>query len=163
MTKDIIKLASQVDLKKTAFTVGGLLLLVIMVLYIRKKIKESKEESKNKEYLNAVNASIDTSSLTFSSVEYQTMANSLYAYLSDTRAGYAGVDEDGVYDIMSRLKTDADLEKLIVVFDNKEIRKRWTTKSSTYTLPGAISALMSQKERDKVNKCLEKNGITFRF
>ncbi|MBR5782016.1 MAG: hypothetical protein IKY27_08580 [Bacteroidales bacterium] len=163
MTKDIIKLASQVDLKKTAFTVGGLLLLIIMVLYIRKKIKESKEESKNEKYLNAVNDSIDSSSLTFSSVEYQTMADSLYAYLSDTRAGYAGVDEDGVYDVMSRLRTNDDVNKIITVFGSKEIRKRWTTKSSTYTLPGAISALMSQKERDKVNKCLEKNGITFRF
>lgn len=163
MNKDLIKLAGKLDITKMAYTIGGILLIIIMVIYIRKKISEAKTEKKNAEYLNDIAASINASNLTYTSVEYQTMADSLYSYLSDTRAGYAGVDEDGVYDIMSRLKTNDDVEKLIVVFGNKEIRKRWQAKSNIYTLPGAISALMSQKERDKINKRLEENGITFKF
>ena len=162
-TKDIMKLANKVDLTKTAFAVGGLLLLVIMFLWVKKKIGEAKAESQNAEYLKKMNASIDRSDLRFKDVEYQTMADSLFSYLSDTRAGYAGVDEDGVYSVMERLKTDADVERIIVVFGSKEIRKRWQTKSHVYTLPGAISALMSQKERDKINDIFEKNGITFKF
>lgn len=162
-TKDIMKLANKVDLTKTAFAVGGLLLLVIMFLWVKKKIGEAKEKSKNDEYLKKINASIDGSSLRFSDVEYMTMSDSLYSYLSDTRAGYAGVDEDGVYSVMERLRTDADIEKLIAVFGQKEIRRRWQTKSHIYTLPGAISALMSQKERNKINDILENNGIKFQF
>lgn len=161
--KDIIKLAGKVNVTKTAYTIGGILLIVIMVIYVRKKISEAKTEKKNAEYLKDIDSTINVFNLTYTAVEYQTMADSLYSYLSDTRAGYAGVDEDGVYDVMSRLRTNDDVNKIITVFGSKEIRKRWQTKSHTYTLPGAISALMSQKERDKVNKCLEKNGITFRF
>ena len=161
--KDIIKLAGKVNVTKTAYTIGGILLIVIMVIYVRKKISEAKTEKKNAEYLKDIDSTINVFNLTYTAVEYQTMADSLYSYLSDTRAGYAGVDEDGVYDVMGRLRTNDDVNKIITVFGSREIRKRWTTKSSTYTLPGAISALMSQKERDKVNKCLEKNGITFRF
>lgn len=161
--KDIIKLAGKVNVTKTAYTIGGILLIVIMVIYVRKKISEAKTEKKNAEYLKDIDSTINVFNLTYTAVEYQTMADSLYSYLSDTRAGYAGVDEDGVYDVMSRLRTNDDVNKIITVFGSKEIRKRWQTKSHIYTLPGAISALMSPKERDKVNKCLEKNGITFRF
>ncbi|MEE1288473.1 MAG: hypothetical protein UHK44_07735 [Bacteroidaceae bacterium] len=162
-TKDIMKLANKVDLTKTAFAVGGLLLLVIMFLWVKKKIGEAKEKSKNDEYLKKINASIDGSSLRFSDVEYMTMSDSLYSYLSDTRAGYAGVDEDGVYSIMERLRTDDDVMKLIKTFGSREIRKRWQTKSHVYTLPGAVAALMSQSERDEINERFENNGISFRF
>ncbi|MBQ5689343.1 MAG: hypothetical protein IIV21_05190 [Bacteroidales bacterium] len=159
----VMKISSKVDVAKITYTVGGVMLLIIMFLYIKKKIKESKEEDKNKEYLKQIDASINTSNLSFSNVDYQTMADSLYSYLSDTRAGYAGVDEDGVYSIMERLKTYDDVQKLIKVFDSREIRKRWQTKSHVYTLPGAIAALMSQSERDEINEHFEKNGISFRF
>lgn len=148
---------------KTAFTVGGLMALAIVAIYIRKKISEAKAERENDEYLKQIDASIDSTSLHFSEVEYRTMADSLFSYLSDTRAGYAGVDEDGVYDVMERLRSDDDVLKLINVFGSKEIRKRWQTKSHIYTLPGAIAALMSQKERDRINERLENNGIKFRF
>lgn len=159
----VMKIASKVDVAKIAYTAGGVMLLIIMFLYIKKKLQESREEDKNNEYLRQIDASINDSDLRFSDVEYQTMADSLYSYLSDTRAGYAGVDEDGVYSIMERLRTDDDVMKLIKTFGSKEIRKRWQTKSHIYTLPGAISALMSQKERNKINDILENNGIKFQF
>ena len=160
---DIIKQIGKVDLTKAALTVGGLLVIIIMVIYIRKKIGEFRTEKENDEYLKQIDASINGSGLSFSDVEYRTMADSLFSYLSDTRAGYAGVDEDGVYDVMERLRSNDDVLKLINAFGSKEIRKRWQTKSHIYTLPGAIAALMSQKERDRINERLEKNGITFRF
>lgn len=159
----VMKIASKVDVTKIAYTVGGMMLLIIMFLYIKKKIKESKEEDKNNEYLKQIKASINDSNLSFSDVEYQTMANSLHSYLSDTRAGYAGVDEDGVYSIMERLRTYDDIKKLIEKFGTREIRKRWQTKSHVYELSGAIAALMSQGERDEINERFEKNGISFRF
>ena len=159
----VMKIASKVDVAKIAYTAGGVMLLIIMFLYIKKKLQESREEDKNNEYLRQIDASINDSDLRFSDVDYMTMSDSLYSYLSDTRAGYAGVDEDGVYSVMERLRTDADIEKLIAVFGQKEIRRRWQTKSHIYTLPGAISALMSQKERNKINDILENNGIKFQF
>ena len=159
----VMKIASKVDVAKIAYTAGGVMLLIIMFLYIKKKLQESREEDKNNEYLRQIDASINDSDLRFSNVEYQTMADSLYSYLSDTRAGYAGVDEDGVYSIMERLRTDDDVMKLIKTFGSKEIRKRWQTKSHVYTLPGAVAALMSQGERDEINERFEKNGISFRF
>ncbi|MBQ3594923.1 MAG: hypothetical protein II981_05900 [Bacteroidales bacterium] len=91
------------------------------------------------------------------------MAETLLSYLSDTRAGWAGVDEDGIFDVMGRMKTDSDIYKLINAFGKQEIRKRWQTKTEEYTLPGAIAYFLDQGERDEVNEILAENGLTYRF
>ena len=50
----VMKISSKVDVAKITYTVGGVMLLIIMFLYIKKKIQESKEEDKNKEYLKQI-------------------------------------------------------------------------------------------------------------
>ena len=38
----VMKISSKVDVAKITYTVGGVMLLIIMFLYIKKKIKESR-------------------------------------------------------------------------------------------------------------------------
>jgi len=163
MNTKSLELISKIDIKKTAMYVGGALLLIALFLVVRKMIKKYQAEKKDEEYQKTIASSVNTSDLTYNEADYMTMAETLLSYLSDTRAGWAGVDEDGIFDVMGRMKTDSDIYKLINAFGKQEIRKRWQTKTEEYTLPGAIAYFLDQGERDEVNEILAENGLTYRF
>lgn len=163
MNTKSLELISKIDIKKTAMYVGGALLLITLFLVVRKMIKKYQAEKKDEEYQKMIASSVNTSDLTYNEADYMTMAETLLSYLSDTRAGWAGVDEDGIFDVMGRMKTDSDIYKLINAFGKQEIRKRWQTKTEEYTLPGAIAYFLDQGERDEVNEILAENGLTYRF
>lgn len=163
MNTKSLELISKIDIKKTAMYVGGALLLIALFLVVRKMIKKYQAEKKDEEYQKMIASSVNTSDLTYNEADYMTMAETLLSYLSDTRAGWAGVDEDGIFDVMGRMKTDSDIYKLINAFGKQEIRKRWQTKTEEYTLPGAIAYFLDQGERDEVNEILAENGLTYRF
>lgn len=163
MNTKSLELISKIDIKKTAMYVGGALLLIALFLVVRKMIKKYQAEKMDEEYQKMIASSVNTSDLTYNEADYMTMAETLLSYLSDTRAGWAGVDEDGIFDVMGRMKTDSDIYKLINAFGKQEIRKRWQTKTEEYTLPGAIAYFLDQGERDEVNEILAENGLTYRF
>lgn len=161
MNPKYLELLSKVDVKKTAMYVGGVLLLIVLYIYVRKKIKEYKADKKNEEYQKAVENSIDSSALTYKDADYLTMANSLEAYLADTRAGWAGVDEDGIFNIMKKMKNNSDVAKLITAFGKRSLRKRWQTKTAEYDLPSALAYFLDQGERDEIEKIFKENGVTY--
>lgn len=173
MNTKTLELISKIDIKKTAMYVGGALLLIILFLVVRKMIKKSKAEKRDEDYLNLVNESIVVSDLTYNEVEYQTMANSLEQHFNDTglSGGWFGVNQKGVYEVMKQMKSNADVQKLIDVYGKRPAKDisiagpmfAGLVKEKDYMLPEAMSQLLTNGERKKVNEILTENGVTFQF
>lgn len=162
-----------VNIRKAAMYVGGALILIILFLYVRKKVREAKEENRTDDYLKLVEDNIVSSDLNYSQADYQTMANTLYQHFSDTglSAGFLGVNQKGVYDVMSRLKSDSDYNQLAVAFGSRKLKDlsiagttlAFLVREKPYTLTDAMTQLLTNGERKKVNKILKGNGLTIEF
>lgn len=167
------QLAKNVNVKKIMMYAGGALALVIMALYVRKKIREAKEEKRTENYLNLVQQGVTVTDLNYGEVDYLSMAESLYQHFSDTglSAGILGVNQKGVYSVMEMMKSDSDLSQLEVAFGERYLKdlSLWSpamsflAKEKPYTLHEAMVQLLTNGERKKVNKILEKNGLTKRY
>lgn len=167
-----IEMLKKVDVKKTAMYVGGALLLIIMILYVRKKIREAKaeraEEVKRKEYQESLETAISTGGeLSFPEADYKIMADQIFTYLIETgvgNGGLFGVNQKGIYGIMEKMNTDADVYKLIEAFGDRELRapyKLWGKKM--HNLPSALSEILFKGEVSEINAILASKGIKFRL
>lgn len=160
---ELLKLANKVDIKKTAITIGVILLLVIIYLVIRKMIRKAKAEKQDEKLINVINDSVVTSNLTYTEAEYAIMAESLRTYFTDQNSGLLGIDQKGIYDVMGRMKTNDDVAIMIEKFGTIEYRKNFTFGKEYYNLVEAMSKLLTAGERRKVNNILQENGVTFQF
>lgn len=160
---ELLKLANKVDIKKTAITIGAILLLVIIYLVIRKMIRKAKAEKQDEKLINVINDSVVTSNLTYTEAEYAIMAESLRTYFTDQNSGLLGIDQKGIYDVMGRMKTNDDVAIMIEKFGTIEYRKNFTFGKETYNLVEAMSKLLTAGERRQVNNILKENGVTFQF
>lgn len=168
-----MKALEKIDFKKTAMYVGGALLLIIMVLVVRKMIKKAKEDKKDEDYLQLVEDSIVVTDLSYSEIDYQSMAKALEQHFADTglSGGWQGVNQKGIYEVMERMKTNADIEKLIAVYGKRPAKDisfagplfAGLVKEKEYTLNAAMSSLLTNGERKKVNEILKENGLTYKF
>lgn len=166
----VAKVIEKVDVKKTAMYIGGALLLVILFLYVRKKIREAKEDRRDDEYLQLVQNSVTATDLNYSDAEYLAMADALEQYFGDTglSAGLLGVNQKGVYSVMEKMKSNSDLSRLEVVFAKRNLKDlsiaspmfSALVKAKPYTLNEAMTQLLTTGELKKVNKILAKNGLT---
>lgn len=173
MNTKSLELISKIDVKKTAMYVGGVMLLIVLFLVARRMIRKAKAEKRDEDYLNLVEENIDVPNLTYTDVEYHTLANSLEQHFNDTglSGGWYGVNQRGVYDIMEKMKSDADIHKLIDVYGVRPAKDisfagplfAGLVKEKDYKLPDAMTALLTNGERRNVNDILEKNGLTFSF
>lgn len=173
MKSEYLDLMKKVDVKKAAFYIGVFLLLVILALAVRRMIRKVKAESKDDDYLDLVSENIVTANLSYSEVDYATMADALEQHFSDTgvSGGMFGVNQKGIYEIMGRMKTNDDVHKLIEVFGTRDFKDvsmtgamfSFLVKERTCTLPEAITYMLTNGERRKVNDILEKNGLTYKF
>lgn len=164
MNFDFQKIIKKINLKKAAFAVGGVLLLIIMYLYVRGAIKKWQDQKKTNEYVRTVESSVNSANLTFKDHEYTDIANAIEMYLSDnTWSGWAGVDEDSIYVEMSKLNTIDDLNKVIAKFGTRTLRRRWHTATGEYTLPQAFSFFLDLDERTEINNRLAAKGINYQF
>lgn len=151
--------------KKAAYISAGVLLLIILALVVRKMIRKAKAEKRDEELQEIIEDSIIVPDLTYTEAQYVIMADNLKSYLGDKglSGGFIGVNQAGVYDVMKMMKKDSDILKLINVFGKHSFRKMFTIGTEEYTLPGAITALMTRGEVKKINKIFEDNGLTYRF
>ena len=173
MDTKVLDILKNVNVKKTAIYVGGALLLVIMALYVRKKIREAKAEKKTENYLKLVQQGVTVSDLSYSEADYLSMADALYQHFSDTglSAGFLGVNQKGVYGIMEMMHSDSDISQLEVAFGERKLKDlslwgpafSFLAKAKPYTLNEAMVQLLTNGERKKVNEILEKNGLKKRY
>lgn len=163
----LTEVLKNVNVKKTAMYVGGALLLIIMALYVRKKIDEAREAKKRREYEKSIQAVIETSSLSYNEADYKIMADQIYTYLIEAgimNGGLMGVNQKGIYAIIEKMNTEGDIYKLIEAFGERELRapyKFWGKK--LHTLPTAFSEILFKGERKKIAEILAERGLEFPF
>lgn len=96
---------------------------------------------------------------TITDAQAQSFANSLVSSFSG-----CGTDESAIYGVMSQLKNDADVYKLISTYG---IRKYDECGPWTGNVEGSLSAAISDEldimEKQQVNTILKKNGVKFQF
>ena len=168
-----VKAVEKINFKKTALYVGVALAVIALFFYIRKKVKEYKAEKKDEDYIKTVEGDIVSSGLSYSESEYLAMADSLEQHFGDTglSAGFLGVNQKGVYEVMRRMKSNSDINKLQVVFGVRKFKDlsllspmlASLAKEKDYTLVEAVTQLLTSGERKKVNEILAENGLTYQF
>lgn len=167
----LTEVLKNVNVKKTAMYVGGALLLIIMALYVRKKVNDAREEraeaQKIKEYNESIETAIAEGNLSYPVADYKIMADQVFMYLIEANplnGGLLGVNQKGIYSIMEKMKTNADVYKLIEAFGVRELRppyKLWG--KQPHTLPTAFAEILFKGEREKVNEILTEKGLTVTF
>lgn len=168
MKTKVLELIKNVNVKKTAIYVGCVLLLIIMALYVRKKINEAKEEKAAAQKLQEYNQSIEAAiveggALSYSEADYKIMADQLFVYLTEDgilQGGLMGVNQKGIYAIMEKMNTDADVYKLIEAFGTRELRAPYALwGKELHTLPSAFAEILFKSERNIINEILTQKGL----
>lgn len=159
-----IKAFEKIDFNKLFAVIGGILLIIIAVIVIKKYRKKYKTESQQNAYINSVIGDIMPSNLSYSSSWYDakavTLANALDASFGNN-GGFLGCDQKTVYEVMKEMKTKDDVKKLEMAFGTRELNASWLKKKKPMLLREAIQNLMTTKEHKKVNEILAENGIDY--
>ena len=137
---------------KTLKLAGKWLLIIMLVMVVSILvyfgIKRLKKDNEEKSYQKEIDQQIKPANLTYTELEYKSMADMLYTAMKGM-----GTDEDMIYSVFAKLKTEDDYLKLRSVFgirDNEKL-EQW------------IAGEMNVKERKKLNDILEVNGISPKF
>ena len=158
------KALDKIDFNKLFAAIGGLLLVIVIVITIKKYQKKYKSESQQSSYLDSVSREIVTSNLSYGMSWYDgkavTLANALDASFGNN-GGLLGCDQKTVYEIMKELKTKDDVVQLEKSFGTRELNASWLKKKKPMLLREAIQNLMTTSEHKKVNKILQENGIDY--
>lgn len=138
----------------------GIAIAVVVIICIYKFTDWFSWLSKKSNYKEKV----DPNALSYDKSEYDELADKLYTYLSDTSSGLYGVNQDGVYHIIKKMKTASDVYQLIVSYGEREIRKAWHwLGGDKLSLPEAMPKMLSSGELKKVNEILKENNIDYQF
>ena len=163
----ITQLAKNVNVKKIIMYAGGALAIVLLYLYVRKKIDESQAAKKLREYNKSLQAAIEEDSLSYLDADYKIMADQIYTYLTEAgimNGGFMGVNQKGIYAVMEKMYTKADIYKLIDAFGQRELRAPYKLLGKKlHTLPTAFSEILFKDERKKIAKILSEKGLEFPF
>ena len=159
-----MKALEKIDFNKVLTAIGGLLLLIVIVITIKKYQKKYKSESQQNSYLDSVSREIVTSNLSYGMSWYDgkavTLANALDASFGNN-GGWLGCDQKTVYEVMKEMKTRDDVIKLEEAFGTRELNASFLKKKKPMLLREAIQNLMTTSEHKKVNKILKDNGIDY--
>ena len=159
-----MKALEKIDFNKVLAAIGGLLLVIVIVITIKKYQKKYKSESQQSSYLDSVSRDIDVSNLRYGKSWYDgkavTLANALDASFGNN-GGLLGCDQKTVYEVIKELKTIDDVKMLEEAFGTRELNASWLKKKKPMLLREAIQNLMTTSEHKKVNKILQENGIDY--
>ncbi len=159
-----MKALDKIDFNKVLAAIGGLLLVIVIVITIKKYQKKYKSESQQNSYLDSVSREVVTSNLSYGLSWYDgkavTLANALDASFGNN-GGWMGCDQKTVYEVMKQLKTKDDVVQLEKSFGTRELNASWLKKKKPMLLREAIQNLMTTKEHKKVNEILKENGIDY--
>ncbi len=125
--------------------VAALALIVWLALRIKNMLSS---EMKNLQLIADANAEIDTSGLTLTTAQFNTLVSKLYTAMK----GW-GTDEAAVYEAFQTLGSRSDLLQLIRLFGVKDEK----------TLPEWIYSDLTQREIDKLNSILASKQINYIF
>lgn len=126
---------------------------------IIKKLDESKTAKEGKEASQALSDLVKLGiEPTITDAQAESFSNSLVSAF-----GGCGTDEDAIYYVMSQLKNDADVYKLINKYGTRTYDGCLWGSGQNKSLSGAISDELDVFEKAQVNAILKKNGVSFQF
>ena len=142
--------------------VGG----VGYAIYKLSKIKKTPEEKSDKEEADAQTKELEAETkkkpLSYPLSQYKTFANAI-----EEACNEEGTDEEAIYSIFRKLKSNADYLALQKAWGNptRFVTPSWYifyTTGKRFTIPQLLRNDMSSSEISKVNKILSNNGIKYR-
>jgi flagellar biosynthesis/type III secretory pathway M-ring protein FliF/YscJ len=133
-----------------SIVIGIIILVVVIALYflIKKGIRTGKENKSDKERMDEIESQIEPENLSFSTAEYQAMADKIYKAVKGL-----GTDDDAVFEVFQKMRNNSDVLKLQSVFGIKD----------KMDLGEWISDDMSDDEIDKINGYLRQRNISITF
>jgi hypothetical protein len=146
-----MKILDTISDPKKAATLGIILIVTILIIWIisklfSSKIAELKAKSQAKKMLEEeISAG---GGLFYSESEYTQFANKLYRAMNGI-----GTDEKSIYEVFEAMRSKADVLKLIQVFGVRD----------SETLEEWMAGDLSSGEIRKINLILSKNGINYTF
>lgn len=162
------------DTAKYIYIGAGVILLVILIVWLVKKIRKSPDEKD----VEDIKDEIDPNNLTYPNAQYKTWADEMAVYLGAkftdsisgvlvnpalSDGGFYGVNQNGIYSIMEKMKTVDDVLALIAAFGVRTIRQQWHWSSTTGKLNTFIADFLTTGEKQKVSEILADNGVNYNF
>lgn len=146
---------------KHIFITAAVLAVIVMVVWLVKKLKKSAQEKG----AQTIKDSTNQSNLSYELAQYVQFADALEKYLNDKslRSGLGGAYEKGIYGVMENMENDDDVKQLIVAFGTRKMRKVFDLFSDNYTLTSAIPHFLSKSEVERINEILKSNNVNFKF
>lgn len=142
--------------------IGGTVAFIIYNKFIKKdEKKRGEQETKNID--NELEAAKKKKPLSYPVSQYATFCNIIVTATQD-----AGTDEDAIYSVFQKIKSNADYLQLLKSWGNPT-RQVYPDPILFYstgyklTLPQLIRFDMSNDEVTKVNNILAANGVTYRI
>lgn len=128
--------------------IGIIILIFVVIMYfvIKGSIDKAKKNKRNSQAISQIESEIKPEKLTFSDSEYENMAKTI-----DNAIGFWTDDEEAIYQVFMKLRTNSDLLKLQTVFG---------TRSSGHELFEAIHRNLSNSEIQKINSILAERNIS---
>ncbi len=133
-------------------------IVAVAIWLIVKKIKASSAARENRDYLNAVKSNINPSETSYNGEDYRDMAQKLY----DAFNG-AGTRNQSWKDVFGRMRTNSDVNQLIVAFGTRKAKLFGKEYGKAMTLSEWISDELSNSEIQYLNSMLASKGITKTF
>lgn len=159
-----IKALEKIDFNKIFKAIGGIVLIIVVIIVIKRCRNKYKSESQQNSYLDNVSRDLEPSNLSYGKSWYEgkavTLASALDASFGNN-GGWLGCDQKTVYEIMKEMKTKDDVVHLETSFGTRDLNASWLKKKKPMLLREAIQNLMTTSEHKKVNKILKDNGIDY--
>jgi hypothetical protein len=130
---------------RTALIILVLLIVLKFAMPYLKGILKGILPSPEKQHLDDLEEAIDDDQLSYPMAQYGLWADALYQAMD----GW-GTDEDAIYNVFSKMKTNNDLAQLNVSFGVKE----------SQNLGQWLQDDLSDSEKNKVRSILTSNGVT---
>lgn len=155
--KDALKFAKEY---RTAIII---VIVAVILIVLIKKLKTNKEEkvleAENKAYITTIQHKVDKSDLSYDGTEYRDMADQLFEAFNGL-----GTNDKLWREVFNRMKTDADVNQLIVAFGSrKPTTGGFSFGRKAETLAQWIAGDLSAGQRKELNNMLHSKGITKTF
>ncbi len=126
------------------------IVILIVVTYLLATRSEEKKEVKikNQDLIDNANAEIDTTKITQTDMQFNTLASKLYMAMK----GW-GTDEDAIFNVFKALQSRSDVLQLSKVFGVRDGK----------TLEEYLYFDLDQEDIDKINNILASKAINYTF
>ena len=140
-----------------------IVIVAVVLIVLVKKLKTNKEEkvleAENKAYITTIQNKVDKNELSYDGTEYRDMADQLFEAFNGP-----GTNDKLWREVFNRMKTDADVNQLIVAFGSrKPTTGGFSFGRKAETLAQWVAGDLSVNQRKELNNMLHSKGITKTF